>query len=672
MKSAILTPSFLLLGLGLSAQGFTDYPWTGDMSAATEIPAEFQQADAVLLKNETYNTSKFSGTYPYLEQSASYRTQVHAKILTQKGLDDFKRIIVPRFRGRIGDYVQMKHVDVRIRKADGKVQDLTVRNLPKPTLTEDDELFDAQDEVFVYEIPDLAIGDEIERVTVLEAKFADQGRIVNLYSEYPTLEVKFVLSVPSNVAVNGRTYNSMPDPAVKNLASGQREYSWTMKNLKAVPEANSAGSIATEKLEYIIYELNLDKFRSEMPIEIKSFGDLLWQYAEDFLVVQAGKKKMEEFYNKVFDNKTETLGQLEKLVMLNDYIAKKLRIVGGNELDESERGQNLEYFLFNNKATPTTVLLLYRDFFTRFGIDYYLAFGKSRFNGPIDITFPSQTQVSDYFFIVKTSDGKQLIVEGLNGINELPTGLWGTTCYFRDIRDRKAGLSKIDFGQDLLLDAKNNKRLRRAQWDINTTTHEITQKLSTELKGVYATEGRGGWTTANKADTLPKAVQRSYSELFKNAEVTVTEALVKQHETLPPYDFKTAFTLQVKNWLKPENNSYSISLERWFLHNVRAVTNPDNRVLDYHAPFVGSDVEDLVLVFDKDVKLTNMAELAQKVDNEYATYECKITQVNTKTIRIESRYTIKQLKIPAADVAKLEAVNKALEKVLEAKWLFAF
>ena len=36
-----------------------------------------------------------------------------------------------------------------------------------------------------------------------------------------------------------------------------------MKNLKAVPEANSAGTIFSKDLEHFIYELNFDAFREE-------------------------------------------------------------------------------------------------------------------------------------------------------------------------------------------------------------------------------------------------------------------------------------------------------------------------------------------------------------------------------------------------------------------------
>ena len=54
----------------------------------------------------------------------------------------------------------------------------------------------------------------------------------------------------------------------------------------------------------------------------------------------------------------------------------------------------------------------------------------------------------------------------------------------------------------------------------------------------------------------------------------------------------------------------------WLEHNVRGVVNADNRILDYHTPWVGADTEDFFLIFDKNVKLTNAADFAKTIDND--------------------------------------------------------
>ena len=130
--------------------------------------------------------------------------------MKEKGLKDYNRIVLNRFKGRIADYVQIKTVDIRIRKASGEIKDYNVRDLPTPEITEEDDYFDSKDDLFIYDIPDLAVGDELELVTVIESKFLDNGRIVNLYKSYPILNASFTISVPLKVQLKGDIYNGMP------------------------------------------------------------------------------------------------------------------------------------------------------------------------------------------------------------------------------------------------------------------------------------------------------------------------------------------------------------------------------------------------------------------------------------------------------------------------------
>ena len=96
-----------------------------------------------------------------------------------------------------------------------------------------------------------------------------------------------------------------------------------------------------------------------------------------------------------------------------------------------------------------------------------------------------------------------------------------------------------------------------------------------------------------------------------------------------------------------------IDADEFLSHNTRDVVNAENRTLDYHVPFLGTDKEEYVLVFDQDVVLENAAELTQSVDNEYANYEFKVTQMKPNMIRIQSSYEVKKIFIPKADVKKL-------------------
>lgn len=664
-------------GIQAQAQSFSDYEWKEEMAAVKEIPEEFQKADAVIINNETYSRGVFSGTFPYIEQLATYRTQSHVKIQNEEALEDYKRIIVQKFEGQIADYVQYKVVDVRVRKKDGKVIDYKVRDLKSPELTEEDDLYENRDRLFIYEIPDLAVGDEIETVNVIESKFLDQGRIVNLYGRYPTLKSSYSISVPLKVQLKGSIYNNMPTPKVATTSTN-RIYSWEMENLRAVPEANSSGTIFTKDLEYFVYELNFDAFRADaLSFSVQNWSDLMWQYSEDFLKVRVRKKKkLEAFYEELFAQGAKAFGKtpdkltgIEKLYLLNDFVAKKLQIVG--KLEDFEKSEGIEYFLTNGKADYRNMMRIYRDAFERFEVEHYLAVAKNRFDGPMDMTFVSNTQVNGYFFIFKNGEGFSAI-NGTGAWGELPWSFANTKILMKDLSDRKSELKEINF-KDVDLVSENNKRFSRSQVQINLENNTITQKVSNSYSGLYSRGARGRIMAASKPDTLDKAMTASFENIFDGkdkVEFNVKGSKVQKFMTTPPYDFKYGYTLTVNNLMKQKEGKYSIKGEDLLGHNIRWVVNAENRQLDYHVPFLGTDTEELYLVFNKNVELENAEELTQKVDNEYASYEMKVTQMKPNMIRIQSTYQTKKLFIPKEDVLKLNMANEAFEKVSDARFVF--
>ncbi len=662
------------------AQGFGDYQWKDEMMATPEIPAEFAEADAVIFNNEIYSRGSFSGTFPYIEQLATYRTQYHVKILKEDALEDYERLVLRRFKGRIADYVQIKTVDIRVRKASGEVLDFKVRDLPVPEITEEDDYFDSKDDLFIYQVPDLAVGDEIEVVTIIESKFLDQGRIVNLYSAYPTLNSSFTISVPLKVKLKGDIYNGMPTPNVRT-SSTNRIFKWEMKNLKGVPEANTQGTIFTKDLEYFIYELNFDAFRQDQLMsKVVNYADQIFQYSEDFLKARVRKKKkLTEFYDKMFADgavafgkNAEDLQAIEKVYLLSDFISKKMKMVS-EELEDFEKSEGIEYFLTNEKTDYRNLMRIYRDFFERFEIPYFVAIGKKRFDGPIDLNFVSSTQIGEYFFIFKNGDG-YLSVNSTGGLNELPWSFYNTKCYMRDITDRQAKLQEINFGDAVLKDVKNNKRSSRAQVMVDFKNNSITQKVSNSYSGLYVRGARGWVATAHKADTLVKALQQNFDRNYrahKNIKATVSNAKVSKFETSPPkFSFKYGYQVSIENLLKENEDNFSVQTDEFFTHNIRYVVNPENRVLDYHVPFLGNDKEEVIFTFEKDTELANAEDLITKVDNDFASYEFKVTQLKPNMIRIQSIYQTKKLFVAKEEVKKLDEINQAFIKIRDGELIF--
>ncbi len=676
-KNSLLTLALSsFLGLQASAQSFGDYDWKSEM-AIVEIPSKYADADAVVINNTTYSKGTFSGTYPYIEQLATYRTQVHVKIQKEAALEDYQQVIVQKFKGRIADYVQYKNVDIRVRKKDGKVIDYKVRDLKLAEIDKDDDLYDSREDLFVYEVPNLEVGDEIEMVNVLESKFLDQGRIVNLYGDYPTLSASYTISIPLKVGLKGSIYNGMPKPNLRKTSTN-KIYKWTMSNLKAVPEANSSGTIFSKDLEYFVYELNFDAFRADaLSFSVKNWSDLMWQYSEDFLKVRIRKKrKLQEFYDnlfvegaKLFGKEADQLVGLEKMFLLNKYVVEKLQIV--RELEDFEKSEGIDYFLINGKSDYKNMMRIYRDAFDRFEVEYYLAIGKNRFSGSFDMNFISSTQINSYFFIFKNGGGFSAI-NGTGCWGELPWNLANTKILMKDIRNRQSELKEINF-KEVDLISKSNKKSSRSQFMIDLKKNTIIQKASSSYAGMYSRGTRGYIMAGFKADTLDKMLRLSMERNFRNnpdVKVSVANAKVSKIVTTPPYNFKYSYVATIENLLEEKEGTWTIKGEELIGNSVRWVSNAKKRQLDYHLPFLGKDVEDVYLSFNEDVVLVNAKDLAQKIENDYVSYELKITQLKPNLIRIQSIYQTKKLLVEKEKALLLDEANKAYEKVVDTEFLF--
>ena len=108
-------------------------------------------------------------------------------------------------------------------------------------------------------------------------------------------------------------------------------------------------------------------------------------------------------------------------------------------------------------------------------------------------------------------------------------------------------------------------------------------------------------------------------------------------------------------------------IEELIGHSIRNVVNAEDRILDYHVPFLGTDKDEVYLIFDQDVSISNLDALNKTLDNEYATYKFSVKQMKPNMIRIQSVYQVKQLFIDKKEVTKLDAVNQIYKDLRDTK-----
>jgi hypothetical protein len=126
----------------------------------------------------------------------------------------------------------------------------------------------------------------------------------------------------------------------------------------------------------------------------------------------------------------------------------------------------------------------------------------------------------------------------------------------------------------------------------------------------------------------------------------------------------------VKGLFELKDGQMSIKGSDWLGHSTRWINNSKKRSLDYHNAFSGVDIEEFILVFPYAVILENAADLGKSTDNEFASYKMTVQQIKDNTIRLQSRYAVKQLMVPATKATVQQTVNESLEKVSDSRWNF--
>jgi len=156
MTNKILLALILLFSLNLSAQ--RDYRWEKEYEPSPEIPAAFQQEDAVIIYTSEERQSRVINNAPFTRNIIKRRY----KILTEKGLEEYTRFSVNR-----GNRMSIAILDARTRKASGEIVDLDAKEIKELEYNAEKDLTD-KGKYLLFSVPGVEVGDEVEIVVTYE------------------------------------------------------------------------------------------------------------------------------------------------------------------------------------------------------------------------------------------------------------------------------------------------------------------------------------------------------------------------------------------------------------------------------------------------------------------------------------------------------------------------
>ena len=639
----ITLPLLFLLPTILNAQ--KNHKWDKTIDPSPAIPEQFKDADAVMIydseKRQTYYED-----YRFFSRNIIKR---RIKIQTQRGLEKYARIFLPKKSG-----MHSAILDARTIKQDGTVVDLDAKNDIKAIELSDDDDFLDRSRYDVFSIPGVAIGDEIEIVSIQEGYTIKRGATVILHDFIPILKSTFSVETYNNgILVMATNRNDMAQPQTDNSLN-KFSLTWSGTNLAGLYEER--GNISARSLPHFIYELNLDRlYKNSAPPNIKSWKDLLHYNNREIFDVRIRKsRKFDEVFNAIMST-AKGDSELDKITAIQHYL-NEVKLI---KIPEKEASEGVEYFLKKKEGDYSMLMAMYKSLLEKMDIDYLLAAGRSKYVGPIELNFPTFLQITDYLFLLPDENGNSMVLPTKSrtrtyNINEIPLELYDTDIYMISPKDKELFQTVSLTGPS----HKKSLRLRKQKAMVQLAEGKIQYKAEETFSGALSTRHRNRHYEALEEESMEEYLT-NYLEDMDIAGVDTFS--LSEQGPVSPYRYKLFYDFKTENQIvELEEKVYKLSIDNFLAHNIQKASK--NRLLDYYPPHPYTDGYNYYIQFDQAVKLSNKENIDRKVDNEIGSFSLNVKQVNPTTILLSSKYIIKASRIPVEKVQQLIDLSEAAEK----------
>lgn len=641
-SNKILLPLLLILfSLSLSAQ--RDYRWEKEYEPSPEIPAEFQQEDAVIIYATEERQSRVINNAPFTRNVIKRRY----KILTEKGLEEYTRFSVAR-----GNRMSIAILDARTRKASGEVVDLEAKEIKELEYNAEKDLTD-KGKYLLFSVPGVEVGDEVEIVVTYEGSTLVSGGNVFLHQNLPTLKSEFQLFVDEKIIVFNAALNGMAQPKVETPNDHYR-FTWSAENLPGLYDSRSA--IPGNTLPYLIYSFDYSRFYGSLPPPVPNdWRELILDLTEQ-LDLKTNSKKLDAVMEGILGDKVNAT-KIEQASIVHKYLNENITL---KRLKENEKSGYIDTYFKNKVADWTALISMYDVAFKWIGLNYYFGTGRSKYLGPILLSFPTDYQVTDYFYAAEDENGGMHIFMPKEDkkkwqADEIPSHLRNTRVYILSMKDKET-FKQLDFQNNRF---NQNQMLFKGKADINLTEGTMKHSLQEAISGEISMEYRDRVYAFNEQDKLADNATRKWQEKIPNA--TVSDVKLSDYPTTNPYQYKIDYKVETPEQISEiETGTYKIQFGNCLTHNILDVQKR-KRLLDYCPDYAFMEAYNYVLNLSENATIQNKANVDVKVDNEVGTFELLVNQVKPNLLSVRSRYAIKVNSIAPDKMQLLYDLNEAAE-----------
>lgn len=641
-SNKILLPLLLIFFfLHLSAQ--RDYRWEKEYEPSPEIPAEFQQEDAVIIYTSEERQTRVINNAPFTRNVIKRRY----KILTQKGLEEYTRFSVDR-----GNRMSIAILDARTRKISGEIIDLEAKEIKELEYNAEKDLTD-KDKYLLFSVPGVEVGDEVEIVVTYEGSTLLSGGNIFLHQNLPTLKSEFQLFVDEKIIIFNAAMNGMGEPRVETPNDHFR-FTWSAENLPGMYDARNA--IPGNTLPYLIYSFDYSRFYGSLPPPAPNdWRELILEVTEN-LDLKTNSKKMDLVMNEILGDKVNA-PKIEQVTVFHNYVNENIIL---KRLEENEKSGYTDTYFKNKVADWTALVSMYDAGLQWIGVNYYFGTGRSKYLGPILLSFPTAYQITDYFYAVEDENGGMHVYMPKEPnkkwqADEIPSHLRNTRVYILNMKDKET-FKQLDFQNNRF---NQNQMLFRGKADINLSEGTMIHTLQESINGEVSTEYRDKVYANNEKNKLADNATKAWQSEIPNAMVSNVE--LSDYPTKNPYKYTIKFKVDTPNQISEiETGTYKIQFGNCLTHNTLDVQNR-KRLLDYCPDYAFMEAYNYVLNLSENAALQNKENVDIKVDNEVGTFELTVNQAKPNMLSVRSRYVIKVNSIAPDKMNLLYELNEAAE-----------
>ncbi|MFT4879096.1 MAG: hypothetical protein ACI9LS_001255 [Flavobacteriales bacterium] len=649
MKSKLVLGIICVLFPLISQAQFKQHKWVKPKFDRS-IPDSLKSEDAVKLLDKTAISIDLAGS-GFITTKTKF---IRIKLQTERGVERYAKVYLEKEANW-----KLIKIDARSIHEDGKITDLDKDQIMSLGFTNSRNESDSYEEIR-FSIPNAKVGDIIEITYSMTYGHFINGEDVFLYSSIPCLNAQYKLSVPPQLAIESKAYNGMPEFEVEP-ATDRVKYIFNQKGLPGLGSQDY--SIPHRELPFAVwairgFERNSGAF---IPINSNSWSEYYNRYSEAFDNNKIKKSAETGAFSDLIEKAKKRPTNVEKVETVMQGL-KELELV-----NEELVYQDLNEFIGAGKINYWTCHYFITQALTQLGISNYVCFGRSKYEGLIDLTFASAHQIRFVFYAFKDEDGRiQFVSPPFDGdykeVGELPISLYDTDLVILPIKDDQFK-NPAAFSVNLKMIPAHDCIKR----DVSSVQIDLEEKIAHQslnriISGPFSTSRRHRYIEGIDNDWL---MEIDFFKEKQNVEVQLDSVDIKY-----PYRSTFSFEFDVEHKIEfLEDTLITIPLAPFMEIELLEIEAEVERVQPFYGPYNYQHQLTIEMNFDQSVHL--IEDVLMSVNNEYGRLQINGIQKSEKQIIVNALFSVDNSILPISKMNLMHELNKKVKELTETELLLS-